>query len=176
LTRRLELKQRLGSGEFTHQHSPTVLDNGNILVFDNGFHELYAPNVMSRVLEIHPKSGKIVWSFGGGDEKQLFYSSMMSSCQRLPNENTFICEGTWGRLFEVNPNGELVWEYVNNLPSYETSPIKSKSCPVYCAYRYGMDYSGLKRSAAVPERRQAAPGTVSKEEEALKSRITSLGY
>ena len=170
------IKQRLGSGEFTHQHSPTVLDNGNILVFDNGYHELCCPNVMSRVLEINPSSGKIVWSFGGGDEKQLFYSSTMSSCQRLPNENTFICEGTWGRLFEVNPSGELVWEYVNNLPSYDTSPIKSKSCPVYSAYRYGMDYSGLKRAVPLPEAKQPAPGTVSKEEEALRSRMASLGY
>ncbi len=171
-----EIKRRLGSGEFTHQHSPTVLDNGNILVFDNGFHERYAPNVMSRVLELNPENGKMVWCFGESDERQLFYSSTMSSCQRLPNGNTFVCEGTWGRLFEVNPSGELVWEYVNNLPSYETSPIESKSCPVYSAYRYGIDYSGLKRAAAVPAQRQVAPATESTEEETVRSRVTSMGY
>ena len=170
------IKRRLGFGEIAHQHSPTILDNGNILVFDNGFHELYAPNVMSRVLELNPESGKIVWCFGESDDRQLFYSSTMSSCQRLPNGNTFICEGTWGRLFEVNPRGELVWEYVNDLPSYETSPIESKSVPVYSAYRYGMDYCGLKRSAPVLAQSQAAPGIESTEEDALQSRDSIMGY
>ena len=170
------IKRRLGFGEFTHQHSPTILDNGNILVFDNGFHELYAPNVMSRVLELNPESGEIVWCFGDSDDRQLFYSSTMSSCQRLPNGNTFICEGTWGRLFEVNARGELVWEYVNDLPSYETSPIESKSVPVYSAYRYGMDYCGLKRSATMVAQSQAAPGIESTEEDALHSRDSILGY
>ena len=171
------IKWRWGSSELAHQHSPTMLDNGNILVFDNGLHPRDSCyRCCSRVLEVNQNSGKIVWCFGCGEDGHLFYSSTMSSCQRLPNGNTFICEGTWGRLFEVAPKGELVWEYVSNLPSCETSPIKSKSCPVYSAYRYGMDYSGLKRPIPLTVERQSAPGTVVKQEEAMKSRLASLGY
>jgi len=168
-----------GTGELAHQHCPTVLDNGNILVFDNGLHPRGFPICVSRVVEVNPDSSKEVWGIGGGGgDDQLFYSSTMSSCQRLPNGNTFICEGTWGRLFEVTPTGELVWEYVNKLPSYtEASPNKSKSCPVYCAYRYGMDYSGLKRPLPEPEERQAAPGTVVTEvKDAVSARLARLGY
>ncbi len=42
-----------------------------------------------------------------------FYSPRISNAQRLPNGNTLICEGDFGRLFEVTRDGELVWEYVN---------------------------------------------------------------
>jgi len=38
---------------------------------------------------------------------------MGSSAMRLPNGNTFIAESTTGRLFEVTPAHETVWEYVN---------------------------------------------------------------
>ncbi|MDP6180692.1 MAG: aryl-sulfate sulfotransferase, partial [Desulfatiglandales bacterium] len=151
-----EIKWRWGP--LGHQHSPTMLDNGNILVFDNGSHPHgYAPGV-SAVLEINRDSDKVAWYFTGGEgSPMLFYSSTMSSCQRLPNGNTFICEGTTGRLFEISPSGDLVWEYVNNLPSIETSPIKTKPCMVYSAYRYGVDYPGLKRPLPMPIERELVP-------------------
>ena len=41
----------------------------------------------------------------------------MSSARRLPNGNTLICEGDFGRIFQVTPGGEIVWEYVN--PNFE---------------------------------------------------------
>ena len=172
-----DIKWRWGKDELGHQHSVSMLDSGNILVFENALHGIIFPFGSSRVLEVSRETGDIVWVYAGGERpKAFFYSSTMSSCQRLPNGNTFICEGTWGRLFEVAPKGELVWEYVSNLPSCETSPIKSKSCPVYSAYRYGMDYSGLKRPIPLTVERQSAPGTVVKQEEAMKSRLASLGY
>ena len=180
------IKWRWGERELAHQHSATILDNGNILVFDNGFHPSGFPYGYSRVVEINPNSDEIVWHYEGPEKSpQLFYSSTMSSCQRLPNGNTFICEGTTGRLFEVSQGGDLLWEYVNNLPSYKPSPSKSKSCMVYSAYRYGMDYSGLKRPLPKPVERQPTPGTpppiTDVEEQALKgrvseSRLKGLGY
>ena len=41
-----------------------------------------------------------------------FFAEAISGCQRLPNGNTLICDGTSGVLFEVTPSGEKVWEYV----------------------------------------------------------------
>jgi hypothetical protein len=37
----------------------------------------------------------------------------VSSAQRLPNGNTLIDEGADGRIFEVTPAKEIVWEYVS---------------------------------------------------------------
>ena len=38
---------------------------------------------------------------------------MISGCERLPNGNTLITEGATGRLFEITPERETVWEYVS---------------------------------------------------------------
>ena len=37
---------------------------------------------------------------------------------RLPNGNTLSAEGFFGRMFQVTPEGEAVWEYTN---PYHTS-------------------------------------------------------
>jgi len=154
-----DVKWQWGKGELAHQHAPSMLDNGNILLFDNGFHQNGFPMGWSRVLEVDPESGKIVWLYDGGyRSRHYFYSSTMSNCQRLPNGNTFICEGTTGRLFEVTSRGELVWEYMNHLPSYEPTPVTEKPSMVYSAYRYGMDYAGLKRPFKIGARKPLAPG------------------
>jgi hypothetical protein len=36
----------------------------------------------------------------------------MGAAERLPNGNTHITESATGRLFEVTPGGDVVWEYV----------------------------------------------------------------
>ena len=42
-----------------------------------------------------------------------FFSKTMGTQKRLPNGNTYIAEDNRGRLFQVKPEGEIVWEYVN---------------------------------------------------------------
>jgi len=42
-----------------------------------------------------------------------FYSGFISGAQRMKNGNTFINEGARGRFFEVTPEGNIVWEYLN---------------------------------------------------------------
>jgi hypothetical protein len=92
------------AGLFKAQHQPTVLDNGHLLVFDNlglGEH--------SRVLEIDPVEQRIVWKYDAPD----FFSEYCGSNQRLPNGNSLITESDPGRAFEVDPAGEIVWEYIS---------------------------------------------------------------
>ncbi len=177
-----DITWRWGQGELAHQNSPSVLDNGNILIFDNGLHPNMAPWGISRVLEIDPKKDEIVWSYEGAQNTLFqFYSSTISSCQRLPNGNTFICEGEKGRLFEVTPRGELVWEYVTTIP-HSVSLGNSNTSMVYAAFRYGMDYSGLKRPIWKTEKQQAAPGKPAdqakrwEEGKVIESRLKALGY
>ena len=42
-----------------------------------------------------------------------FASSFISNARRLPNGNTLSNEGMNGRVFQVIPGGDIVWEYVN---------------------------------------------------------------
>lgn len=115
-----------GEGQLLGQHTPRMLDTGNILLFDNGQapHRRY-----SRVLEIDPSSGAIVWQYTGDPVESLF-SEHMGSAQRLPNGNTLIASSDQGRVFEVNPDGETVWEWYQGLDDQGRRKI------VYRMFRY----------------------------------------
>lgn len=103
---------KLGAPPLCGQHAPTPLPNGNLLLFDNGPHRLDHPMPFSRVIEVELATKEIVWKY---QEERVsdFFSPRISNAQRLPNGNTLICEGIFGRAFEVTTDGELVWEFVN---------------------------------------------------------------
>jgi outer membrane protein assembly factor BamB len=100
--------QDLGLG---HPHDSHRLENGNILVFANGFHGGHA-DMWSRVIEIDPETKETKWEFTAKPVTS-FYSGNISGAQRLWSGNTLICEGARGCLFEVTPSGKIVWEYVS---------------------------------------------------------------
>jgi hypothetical protein len=102
-----ELIWSWGPGILDHPHQPTVLENGNLLIFDNGMFRNY-----SRILELNPRTEKIVWKYEA-DPKGSFYTSIRGGNQRLPNGNTLITESNKGHVFEVNNDGEIVWEFWN---------------------------------------------------------------
>ena len=97
-------------GPWLRQHDPDLLPNGNILLFDNQGH--VGPGGITRVMEFDPTTQQIVWSYAGTAE-QPFESEVRSSQERLANGNTLITESDGGRLFEVTPAGEIVWNYLN---------------------------------------------------------------
>ena len=154
-----------GGGMIHHAHMiPRGLPGeGNIMVFNNGL-------PYSEVIEFDPVTGKKIWEYSGqalgyGPTHSLshyFYSATISSAQRLPNGNTLICEGDGGRIFEVTPELETVWEYiapymwygmVSGFVAEELQRDDKKARPtnsVYRAYRYPYDY--VKQIAAPKER------------------------
>ena len=103
-----------------HMLPDSVPGGGNLLVFDNGTGGKYGSEsnsvFFSRVIEISPIDKSIPYQYTAQSSGQGFYwfwSAFISGAQRLPNGNTLICEGSYGRIFEVTPSGEIVWEYVN---------------------------------------------------------------
>jgi hypothetical protein len=101
----------LSRGPWLGQHDPDILPNGNILLFDNyGHYE--RPEGRSRVIEFDPGTLAIVWQYAGSAELP-FESLIRSSQQRLANGNTLITESNGGRILEVSPGGEIVWQFVN---------------------------------------------------------------
>jgi hypothetical protein len=132
---------------------------GNLLVFDNGgssgygFANPIAPDgrgafarATSRVLEINPVTLELVWSYANA----RFFSTNISSAQRLANGNTLITAGAGGRLFEVTPAGAIVWEYMFPLFSGANA-----SNAVYRAYR--VPYGWIPQLATPAERRVTPP-------------------
>lgn len=133
-------------GQIIGQHHAHMIPEGlpgagNILIFDNGGMAGYGyfgwPNRFrgySRVIEFNPVTFDIVWEYSHRKglwpfprfgELHKFFSSIISSAQRLPNGNTLITEGGIGRIFEVTAEKEIVWEYIT----------PSILCSVYRAYR-----------------------------------------
>lgn len=88
---------------------------GYIRIFDNG-----VANQRSRILDIDPATQAVVWAYDGG-KSHPFYTENRGSQQTLPNGNILVTESTNGRLFEVTPEGEVVWEYVST--SYDGTSI-----------------------------------------------------
>jgi arylsulfatase A-like enzyme len=88
-------------------HMPTLLENGNILIFDNGYDRGF-----SRVIELDPTTMDEVWSYEG-EPRSEFFSDRRGSAQRLPNGNTLIAESQSGHVFEVTGDGTKVWEFWN---------------------------------------------------------------
>lgn len=117
--------------ELGHQHDPTLLPNGNVLVFANGMH--VPDNPHSRIFEIDPKTDEVVWRY---ESKPLweFFSYFISGTQRLANGNTLICEGMTGRIFEVSPSGETLWDYV--IPFFADHPRHGWVNSAFRARRY----------------------------------------
>ena len=163
-------------GQIIGQHHAHMIPRGlpgegNILVFDNGGWGGYgAPNPgaptgvdnavrdYTRILEFDPRTLEIVWQYTPAEAGYMipmfafmFYSGFVSSAQRLPNGNTLITEGAYGRFIEVTPEHEIVWEYVNPYKGWredvpELAPIAGTPLPpkainmVYRAYRVPYDW------------------------------------
>lgn len=125
-------------GQIIGQHQAHLIQKGlpgagNILLFDNGgmagfgsFMPGLKPMVSnklreySRVLEFNPVTLEVVWEYAcpqpkldseGNVVEPVCFSAFVSGAQRLVNGNTLVCEGQSGRVFELTPNKEIVWDY-----------------------------------------------------------------
>ena len=121
------------------QHTPVEMDDGSILVFDNGNLRPGSSNPYSRAIQFDPKIMQTTWDYTDPNAPS-FFSPFMGSAQRLGNGNTLICESAFGRLFEVTPAGEVVWEYV--IPEFAEYPaplnqfIRGAHNTCFRAHRY----------------------------------------
>ena len=137
-----KVKWKWGYNEIAHQHEPTLLDNGNILLFDNGEHKWgFGKYTYTRVIEINPETDKIEWEYTE-DPPFAFFSGNQGGCQKLPNGNVLICDTMNGRVFEVTEKCEKVWEYVS--PFHGPHHGQESNPMIYRAYKYNTEYSGLK--------------------------------
>ncbi|RKY22075.1 MAG: hypothetical protein DRQ55_02165 [Planctomycetota bacterium] len=84
-----------------------------------------------------------VWSYSDGGR---FFAPFISGAQRLPNGNTFVCQGPAGRLFEVTSQGDIVWEFRNDKGGELPPPKGVDFVPpfsVFRAARYAPEHPGI---------------------------------
>ena len=121
-----------GDQQLFHHHDiqwikAGLAGEGNFLVYNNGSRR---PGVhRSELVEINPYDGaypgapylselaaggpgeQIVWNFESV-QPNSFFSRNISGLQRLANGNTLGTAGRHGHVFQVTPDGEVVWEYI----------------------------------------------------------------
>jgi hypothetical protein len=107
-----EVIWHLDSTVVAQQHCASELDDGTILIFDNGTFRHRESATYSRVIQVERKTKKIVWEYRD-PHPMTFFTPFMGGAQRLQNGNTLITEAAFGRVFEVTKEGKMCWEYVN---------------------------------------------------------------
>ena len=142
-----------GTQQVFGEHNATMLPNGNVQIFDNGSER--PEGNRSRVIEVDPASGKIVWQYAANGSNS-FFSYRQGAAERLPNGNVLVTSTHQGHLFEVTPAGEVVWEFVNPIMAGQAKPVfsdREDAVPnahqtftnmIHRAYRYAPDYPGLR--------------------------------
>jgi len=93
---------------FNHQHSPKILDNNHLLLFNNGTYNI--PQVSScQEYSINGNSLESIWEYILPDS---LYTGARGECQRLDNGNTFIATGKSSNCLIINQYDDIVWHVV----------------------------------------------------------------
>jgi len=151
------------------QHNVSWIDStstggGDMLCFNNGEGRKYTsadqftPPVDSRGFYSR-EAGKafgpsnLTWTYAATPPTS-FYCTDLGGAARLTNGNTLLCNGIVGQLFEVTPDGQTVWKYVN--PIVPKGPLNWNDViptdpnaqgqlwnEVFRAQRYAPTYQGL---------------------------------
>ena len=124
---------QLGPPLLAQQHHAAPLGGSRIMIYDNGAHRLENSLPFSRVVDVDTETSVILREYSDSPFFN-FFSPFISGAQRLPNDNTLITEGNYGRIFEVTAENEVVWEYLN--PFFQTNELVGETNGTFRAYRY----------------------------------------
>lgn len=146
-----------------YQHDPRWLpveegDAPRLLVFNNGGRRPDGSS-FSEVLELElpfdsesgfTRDGDVAWGPGepawSYSDPETFFSAFISGAERLTSGNTLVCSGVVGRIFEVDPTGDVVWDYYNEFGGDVDPPEHAGNAPPYSLYRaarYSREYPGV---------------------------------
>jgi len=123
----------LYNGDLDYQHEATMVakgepGEGQILVFNNGRRDRNGYR-RSLIQSIEPSTGELVWQYGS----QFFYSSVAGTVQKLPGANFVVASSHGGRIFEITPKGEIVWEWVPPYMPMRPERLTYDHCPQLAA-------------------------------------------
>jgi hypothetical protein len=133
------------AGPMVGQHDPDFQPDGTITLFDNrpaggatpenGYQSDLGG---SRILELDPQT-RAYRTLYASSERDVFYSPYRGKHQMLANGNILITETDAGRAFEVTPQGDTVWSFVNGWDEDEVGWVMS-------ATRYPPDHAAIGRT------------------------------
>jgi hypothetical protein len=128
----------IGDDLFSYQHSPDLLSNGNLILFDNGNRrggEDAGSNGWSFAVELSlagdpPNGAEIVWSW-----QTPTYAPSTGDANRLANGHTLVTSTQLGGVYEVTTAGDIAW-HLDILANESCGGLR----PGYRAIRLGSLY------------------------------------
>lgn len=152
--------QQLYGQHFPHFIGEGLQDAGKIILFNNGFRRTSSFSEINIISPPTSSPGNYIYTTGTAYgptnpeyeytdpvDNTNFYSAILSSAQRLPNNNMLICEGASGHFFEIDSNDNIVWEYVN--PASFSGPLTQGDNPDFALNttfritKYAPNYDGF---------------------------------
>jgi Arylsulfotransferase (ASST) len=88
------------------QHDPDWNDRGTITIFNNNMHRKY-----SNIIEVDPLTLKSKMLLDGA--KYNFYTWIQGKHQLLPNDGLLVTSPQQGRVFEVDGQGNITFDFLN---------------------------------------------------------------
>jgi len=137
---------------FSHQHTASILPNGNILMFDNGN---LKPVQYSRAVEYslnhQNKTATKVWEYRNNPD---IYTFVMGSAYRLENGNTLICWGWSKNAFtEVRPDNtitaEATFEQTNAIYRVQKTNLRQKYISLTVNSTGTFDYNNIENVTGI---------------------------
>jgi len=104
-----------GDPSFTDEHDVEMIEHNRFLLFDNGDdHVLPTSRALEIVVEPEAQTVEPVWEWTESEFHMFDYWA--GDANRLPNGNTRVVNVTRGRIVEVTPSGDTVWEMLMKHP------------------------------------------------------------
>ena len=111
---------------FLQAHAPEVGADGRVLLYDNGSPGLREfSRVVEYALDEDTMTATLVWEYPGELADDPWFTFAWGDADRLDNGNTLITAAgltSWdspGRIFEVTPDGAVVWEAQLDGPAHK---------------------------------------------------------
>lgn len=112
--------------------SPGRPNHGEILVFNNG-HHYQDGDRQSSVIRLDPTTNEVSWSYA----TKGFFSSTGGTQHDLPNGNLLITSSQGGRVFEIEADGSIVWQWTPPYLPMRTIRYPAEHCPQLAALPQG---------------------------------------
>lgn len=127
-------------GPWKRQHDPEFTASGKIQVFNNNAHIIFAydpfggdeqlfrtsletPRV-SNIIEYDPRTDSATIRYGyGGKPGQELLSVIRGKVDPTPSGGILITENDGGRAFQIDAEGNIVWQYINRYDDDEVAEL-----------------------------------------------------
>ena len=133
-------------GPWIGQHDPDFRPNGRISIVNNNNDGTESGDILggSTIVEVDPVKGDLSVTYGDRPGEH-WYTRFQGQHQYFPETGTMlITEARAGRVFEVDANRNVVWEFINRYDDKDIADING-------AVRYRDDYFTVKDwSCAAP--------------------------